>query len=321
MIRLVTMTEQPESSYQPPVSALLTIGDNDTAWLAPKDCPDYRTLFDLTEADIPELIRLATDMERWDLENLNKGEDAYFYPCIIACQILAQFQAVEAVQPLLECVNTMEANQDAQNYDWFTESFPRILGSMTPAAIPLLNAFLNDSARELYVSSAAASGMVYIAEAYPEARAEVIAGFIPLLSLPTGFNATLNGLALAHLLDLKPIEALDTIRAAFINSRVDLSILDYNWVQEQLGMKPAKRYDTPEFDRRFEAMRRLLEGNLPADDEDTDADGDESDYVEEEVAATPRVSHTSKASAQKQRKQQKARRKQGSQQRKKGKKR
>lgn len=314
------MTEQAEHNYQPPVSTLLTIGDNDNLWSDPQEWPDYPTLYDLTETDIPELIRLATEIERWDLENVHDADELeYFYPCILACQSLTQFQAIEALEPLLNCVNTMEADGNTTEYDWFTEGLPRVIGGMPAAAIPILSVFLNDSSRQLYVRSVVAHRMVYIAKAHPEACADVIAVFTELLSQSTGFNATVNGFAIAHLIDLKLPETLPIIRTAFINNRVDLSVIDYSYVQEKLGLKAPDPRRNAEIDRRLNAFSRLMSGDRsPVDDTDQDADYDDLVSLPPGTIGKP---GSKAASHHKERKQEKARRKQGRQQRKKGKKR
>ena len=84
----------------------------------------------LGEADIPELIRLATD---GSLHEAPSDEDAVWAP-LHAWRALAQRQAASAVGPLLRLANSL----DRQGDDWFLEDFPEAFARIGPPAVALL---------------------------------------------------------------------------------------------------------------------------------------------------------------------------------------
>jgi len=62
---MVDPTESLETgSYQPPVATLLTLGKPGESKIKP--WPNYVQQFGLTEAEIPDLIRLMTDATLWE---------------------------------------------------------------------------------------------------------------------------------------------------------------------------------------------------------------------------------------------------------------
>ena len=60
---MTSLTQSEQQTYTHPVSQLLTYGDCLKMEKVGKEWPDYLSL-GLTEADIPELIRMATDTSR-----------------------------------------------------------------------------------------------------------------------------------------------------------------------------------------------------------------------------------------------------------------
>jgi hypothetical protein len=119
-------------TYTAPVNQLLTYGDrlpND-----PADWINYREA-GLTENDIPELIRMATDLSFWDLEE----EQPEVLAPIHALRALGQLHAEVAIEPLLILFQQ-------QDNDWIIEECLLVYGMFGAAAIPQLSDYLSNPA-------------------------------------------------------------------------------------------------------------------------------------------------------------------------------
>ena len=91
-------------SYTDPAAQLLTYGGvvgrtRDDNW------PDYRDL-GLTEESIPDLIRMATDLDPRD----PRTDGSEVWAPLHAWRALAQLQAVEAAGPLVHLFAQLEHN-------------------------------------------------------------------------------------------------------------------------------------------------------------------------------------------------------------------
>lgn len=211
------------SGYPPPVDQLLGLGATGdrapTAWL------DYRSL-GLSREHIPDLIRMVQDREL-----LESREDVAVYAPGHAARALAQLQAVEAADALLDVLEY----ERSRNRDWTIGEFEELLGSFDPAILPKLIAFLQDASHQYIARGVVAGAMGLIAARFPERRSEVVETFGAHLRVPGG-DAGLNGFILAALLDLGAAEALPDIEAAFVGQRIDPVIAgDWDYVQWYLG--------------------------------------------------------------------------------------
>jgi len=218
------------TSYPPPVDKLLTYGDCRKAkW------PDYLAL-GFGPEHIPDLIRMATDSElNWG----NPGSLEVWAPTH-AWRTLGQLGAADAVEPLLGILDELAKNHD----DWGLEELPVVFGHIGPAAIFALASYLADESHELFARVRAAHGLEEIGNRHPEARGKCIAILTKQLEQFADNDPTLNGLLIAHLLDLKAIEAVPVMQRAFEVGSVDLTVAgDWEDVQVELGLK-AKR-ETP----------------------------------------------------------------------------
>jgi hypothetical protein len=221
------------SDYPAPVDKLLTLGDRDAAragW------PDYVRLYGLTAEHVPDLIRMATDSAL----NLGDPESKEVWAPVHAWRALGQLRATAAVRPLLELLVSFEDEYD----DAAQEELPPVFALIGPAAIPELAAYLADRSNGFSARGAFASGLVEIAKAHPEARAECVRILTEQLAQARADEPDLNGWVVADLLDLKAVEAAPVIEKAFAAGAVDPTIAgDWLWVQWELGLsnKPPPR--------------------------------------------------------------------------------
>jgi hypothetical protein len=145
-------------SYTDPVAKLLTYSGVDER--SPKEqWPDYRER-GLTKEHIPDLIRMATDL---DLHNLRRESPEVWAP-LHAWRALAQLRAVEAVNPLVLLFEQLKDD------DWLPEELPTVLSMIGPGAIPTLERFLADDGIEEIGRISVPACLVRMARDHPDAR-------------------------------------------------------------------------------------------------------------------------------------------------------
>ena len=213
-----------ESTYAPPVSALLTLGDARqlTGW------PDYLA-YGLTAEDIPALSRLALDEDLY----FSEGESAEVWAPIHAWRALGQLRTAEAIEPLMQVLHRSEEWDD----DWSSEDVPEALGLIGSAAIAPVKTFLADPAHSMWVRGAVAGALEKIAEQYPDSRADCVTVLSDQLGQHEHQAPTLNAFLISSLVHLHAIEAAPAMEAAFATNQVDLSVQgDWEEVQIRLGL-------------------------------------------------------------------------------------
>ena len=155
------------TQYSPPVSLLLALGEVATG----SEWKDYAE-HGLGPEHVPDLIRLATDME------LNKAEmdrDEVWAP-MHAWRCLGQLRAEQAVVPLLSLLR--ELSDD----DWLHDDLSKVMSRIGPVAIPKLSETLEDKSLGWYPKAACGNSLARIASEHPEARAECTAALTEKLS-------------------------------------------------------------------------------------------------------------------------------------------
>lgn len=219
--------------YRPPVDKLLTLGEP-AKWgaFSQEDWPDYPATLGLTTADIPELIRMATDKSLYHSPSGNPQVWAGLH----ASRALAQLRSPEAVKPLLEMLDYFLAKI---SNDTGCEEIPLVLGvigspALEPTGLFLANATYSDSAR---VASTEAIGA--IAARHPHLRDACIEQLCRSLEKASWNDESLNGFIISNLINLRASEAANLIRQAFFDGHVD-EIIAGNWdhVAPQLGVDP-----------------------------------------------------------------------------------
>ena len=220
------------TTYEPPVNQLLTYGSLEDETTA--EWPDYLAL-GLSTEDIPELIRMATDMS---LMTEDTPIEEFFAP-VHAFRALGQLHAEAASEPLLSLFDNQHDN------DWIIEDLPQAYGMIGPSAIPALAAHIADQSKEEFSRTLASNGLVEIAKTHPEARSEVISTISKQLELFDEQDPELNGWLIGDLGDLKAVETLPLIERAFNADAVDEMIIDLEDVLVDFGLKERKPWLEP----------------------------------------------------------------------------
>lgn len=210
-----------DSDYSAPVDQLLTLGkvEGHDGWL---DCRELG----IGPAQIPELIRMVTDME---LHDADRESDAVWAP-LHAWRALGQLHAVEAIDPLIELFEPLSED------DWATAELPTVMSMMGPAAVSPLSAYLADTSHPLLPRLTALESLGLIAKKYIEARTHCINLFIRLLESFKENDEDFNGFLVSELLDLRAKKALPIIAAAFDADAVSSLIVRWDSVQRDLGV-------------------------------------------------------------------------------------
>lgn len=213
-------------SYAEPVAQLLTLGEplinSDDRW------QDYASL-GLTAANVPELIRMATDTALHD----TMEDTPVIWAPIHAWRALGQLHAEAAIAPLTGLFRRVDTHMD----DWAAEDLPLAMGLMGPAAIPILAGCLNDPSYERWARGAALKGIVQVVPCHPAARQQAVAVLTDLLARFAEHDPGINACLISALIDLRAVESAPIMEAAFAAEAVDLSVQgDWEEVQIELGM-------------------------------------------------------------------------------------
>lgn len=246
----------PITSYSPPANQLLTYGECDN--ISPMDWPNYLKL-GISAAQIPELIRMATDEELYQV-NPNSAE---FWAPIHAWRTLGQLQAPEAIEPLIGLFPKRDGEEEI--LVWIGEELPTVLGLIGPAAIPALAAYLADRSQGVFSRTVAISSLEEISVKHPDSRTGCVNVLTHQLASFRENGAELNSFIIAGLLDLKAIESASVIKQVFKTNWVDQTITgNWNEVQVKLGLK--SRADVPKKGRarKSATLRELLVGKKPS---------------------------------------------------------
>lgn len=221
-------------AYTAPVAKLLTyrhLTINDL----PKPWPDYLKL-GLSREHVPELIQMATDS---DLHTAPAKSVKVWAP-LHAWRALAQLRAVEAIQPLLLLAQLREDD------DWLNNDLPRIFGLIGPAAIPALEAFLEDEDVSEISRITIPECFVHIAQGHPAERDRCVGALVRRLETFATSDPELNALVISCLIDLDVTEAIGLIRQAFAENRVELEVAgDVEDVEIEMGLRAERSTPPP----------------------------------------------------------------------------
>ncbi|MEI6336932.1 MAG: SEC-C metal-binding domain-containing protein [Methylococcaceae bacterium] len=195
---------------------------------------------------------------------------------IHASYALRQLQVTKAIPRLLDL------NQEYSFDALFEDEFPKVFTLMGLPAIAKLKEYLDDTTKSQFARSNAISCLTALGGFH---RGECIDALTDFLKKANNTVADLAGLTVCALLELKVTETIDTIREAFNNKTVNISIPgDSEDVEIDLGLRHKQSTpppnDHPEMQEAVHGLISLF--NL----EDTDS-ADFSDSPE--IRPAPKV--------------------------------
>lgn len=198
-----------------------------------KTWPDYLAL-GLTEADIPELIRIATDRDLLWAD----GDDARFWAPIHAWRALGYLHAEAAIEPL---IGLFDVGDDMDElHDWIDESITKALALIGPAAVPPLAAYLRDDQRSMWARTHALNCLEKIGVRHRAAQAACVAAIAGQLEHFRTEDPEFNAFMVSSLIDLDASDALPLIERAYKSGAVDEMVCgDFQEVRQEFGLAPA----------------------------------------------------------------------------------
>jgi hypothetical protein len=211
--------------YASPVDHLLTLGEpaaGEASWL------DYGALHGIGPAHIDALIAMAGDPALLDRDS---GDLAVWAP-VHAWRALAGLRAGEAVEPFLAYAAQWDYD------DWSSEELPVVFGLIGEAAIGPLRAWLFDPARDERGRRVAATGLAKIGQFHASLRDACVMTLAAVLAPDAGATPFLTACVVSDLIDLKAVEAIDAIRAAYARGAVELWVVgDLEDAEIDLGLR------------------------------------------------------------------------------------
>ncbi|MDX2216705.1 MAG: hypothetical protein SFY66_25800 [Oculatellaceae cyanobacterium bins.114] len=244
------MSEQPtHPTYQLPVAKLLTAGECKLTKV--KHWKNYRQKYGLTEADIPELIRMMTDADLWASEELLKG-----YSVVHAWRALGQLKAVEAIAPLLSLWD------DYEDDDWLSNEAPSVFALIGVDALPILSNALADLSLSEWARSAVIDGIEKISNTEPEYRNTCVEILRRQLEAFNDNGLIVNGMIVSTLVELKAVETIDLIEQVYAAQKID-DMIPGTWphIQVEFGLKQVSDFTPaelqPQFFRNMQAARLI----------------------------------------------------------------
>jgi len=220
--------------YADPVRQLLRIGTRGA--YDPAEWPDYSAEFGITHEHVGALIGIACDLA---LHHGDPDSSAVWAP-VHAWRALGQLRAEASVEPLLALLTALEDD------DAVALEVPVVFGMIGPAALPHIAGFLSNRATSESPIATAISGLCEIVARYPDCRTECIGILVRTLEPQADTDETINGFAVAALIDLHAVEAIDAIRDAFRRNAVELSIAgDVEDVEIELGLRDRRATPAP----------------------------------------------------------------------------
>ena len=210
--------------YQPPVSQLLTFGDDGDIYLENY----YIEQFGFTEEHIPDLIRMVIDREL----NGADSDTLEVWAPIHAWRSLGQLRAAAAVKPLLSLIDELKDS------DCYTDELPTVLAQIGPVAIPDLIAYLGNPHYNSDQRTMIAESLAVIGIEYPDFRDQCVEILTQRLADYANNPNELNGWLVCYLMDLKAVESASVIEAGFAADAINPFIAgDWYDVQVELGLK------------------------------------------------------------------------------------
>lgn len=219
-----------ENTYSQPVSKLLELGWPEDPWL------DYPAL-GLTEADVPELIRLLEDHDLRFMDappDFPVSEDLpEWFAQVHAWRALAQLRAEAAIPSILGILYQIDGHDD----DWLSEESPEVFAMIGPAALRPLAEYLADEDKGPFARAAITSALSEMGKSHPETRDECVEILASALENYETNDEALNSLLVFDLVRLKAVEQVDLIGKAFASGNVDEMVMgDFEDVQIELGL-------------------------------------------------------------------------------------
>jgi len=114
---------------------------------------------------------------------------------------------------------------------------PHIFGKLGESSMQPLMDLVNDEGRPRIARSAAVRGLRFVAEYHPEFRESVVVFLTQFMENAVENQLEFNATLLVELMDLKAVEAAESIERAFSQNLIDVGMCgDWESVRKELGV-------------------------------------------------------------------------------------
>lgn len=226
--------ETPTYGYEGTVVRLLTYGQPSRTDVGGR-WPDY-TALGFAQSDVPNLIAMAQD----EVLNQAPGDNPEVWAPLHAWRALGQLGATSATQPLLSLMEQL------QHDDWAIRELPDVFAMLGPATLHDLQTFLADSRRDDLARVSAAEAIKRVGLRHEGTRDTCAFIIQHQLTHHQCQQPHVNGFLVADLIHLNATEAIETIREAFRQNNVDVSIIgDAEEVELWFGLRTQRSTPRP----------------------------------------------------------------------------
>lgn len=213
--------------YPEALAGLLSLGK-------PTNDLSYQKWAERLKDHVPDLIRMVLDE---DLNQRREKDPAVWAP-LHALQILGVLGAESAAQPLTACLDWDDV--------WVGEALPQVYARIGPAAIPVLQAYLEDSTHDRFGRAKASDSLAAIARAHPSVQKDIVAYLTAFLGRPSADDSPaeedVTAFVICDLADLGDPSAYPAIKRAYDENRVNPQIIELENVEADFGLRPKPDY-------------------------------------------------------------------------------
>ncbi|WP_244327801.1 SEC-C metal-binding domain-containing protein [Roseibium sp. RKSG952] len=240
-------------SYPAPLSELLTIGEPDHFGGDADQWPDYLEL-GFGKEHVPDLLSLVTD------PSLNSAapDTKEVWAPLHAWRTLGQLKAAETAEALLK-YSTVQSDDD-----WLHEELRLVFSQFGTEGIDALTTHLGNRRINEIDRCTATHCLSTIGIRNPDIRNRCLEVLEKQLLEFLKNGNDLNGWIVSSLLDLKAVEAIETIRAAYNANAVNLRICgDLEDVEIEMGFRRERETPKPHYGFLADLFESLSSGNDP----------------------------------------------------------
>lgn len=194
------------------LAPLLALGATD---VYTQPWPDYVSWLNLTEAHVPELLRIIFETP-WENRDWDHEPDAW--APIHAWRAIGQLRSQTAIQPLIDLIDRSVDNE------WVWSDIPLVFAMLGPLAIAPLSKYVRENPQKYATTYTAITALSQIGQYYPDATPLIAAFLNDRLSKAPENHPAVNGYLVRALVDLKAEESVPVIREAFEEGLVDESV-------------------------------------------------------------------------------------------------
>jgi len=216
--------------YPAALAGLLSLGK-------PTDDSSYQEWAEQLQDHLPDLIRMTLDEDL----NQRKQDDPAVWAPLHALHVLGALGAEAAAQPLTACLDWDD--------DWVLRALRKVYAGIGPPAIPVLQAYLEDSTHDQFARAKASESLTAIAQAHPAVQEAIVTYLTAFLDRPSADDSaaeeSVTAFVIGDLADLGDPSAYPAIKRAYEEDRVDSQVIGLDDVEADFGLRPKPDYSRP----------------------------------------------------------------------------